>query len=370
MKRVLSIQPAADRGGSNHALLQMAASLAADGWACHIAVPSPSPMADEYVAVGATMHVVPMRRLTTSGRPTRWLSYVLAWPLSVWRLARLARNVRADVIHSNSLHSLYGWAVARVVRRPHVWHAREIVHQSPAALALERWLARHFASRVVAISGAVARQLDSANVVIVFDEPAVDLFEPGRAGFFRATVGIADEVPLVGAVGRVDTWKGFDVLLDAVPAMHAARPGVELVIAGGPVADKEAYYRRLAARAATLPGVHWLGPRTDIPDLMADLDVFVLASTEPEPFGLVVVEALACGVPVVATDAGGPPEILGHAGQGAGRLVPPGDAAALAAAAMALLPAGPSSTARRRARVRLRTVEPPRFGPVFDDLLP
>jgi len=115
-----------------------------------------------------------------------------------------------------------------------------------------------------------------------------------------------------------------------------------------------------------MEGVHWVGPRPDVPDLMADLDLLGLASTQPEPFGLVVVEALACGVPVVATDAGGPPEILGPAGPRAGRLVPPGDPAALAAAVVDLLAAGPSSVARRRARPPLRRPRPARFGTLFD----
>src|SRR6202035_4296190 len=134
------------------------------GWTCDIAVPAPSPMADEFAAAGATLHVVPMRRLTTRGRPTRWLGYLAAWPISVWRLARLARRTNADAIHTNSLHSLYGWAVAVLLGKPHVWSAREIVHQSSAALGLERWLARRFASRVIAPSDAVASQLHPRNV--------------------------------------------------------------------------------------------------------------------------------------------------------------------------------------------------------------
>jgi glycosyltransferase involved in cell wall biosynthesis len=347
----------------------MVRSLTADGWSCHIAIPAPSPMTDEFVAAGAIVHVVPMRRLTTSGGSARWLSYLFAWPVSVGRLVKLARQGRADVIHSNSLHSLYGWAVALLVRKPHVWHAREIVHQSAAALRLERLLAKFFAARVIAISEAVAAQLDPANVVIVFDEPDPSEFEPSRAGAFRAGVGIDDQAPLVGAVGRIDTWKGLDVLLDAVPAVRAARPGTEVVVAGGVVADKEQYAEGLAARARALGGVHWLGSRRDVADLMADLDVLVVASTQPEPFGLVVVEALASGVPVVATDAGGPPEILATAGPESGRLVPSGDAAALARAVVALLPDGPSSTARRRARHALRQAGRPRFGPIFDAVL-
>jgi glycosyltransferase involved in cell wall biosynthesis len=100
-----------------------------------------------------------------------------------------------------------------------------------------------------------------------------------------------------------------------------------------------------------MPGVHWLGQWSDVADLLADLDVFVLPSTQPEPFGLVVSEALTSGVPVVATAAGGPQELLEELGSAAGRLVAPGDAGELAGAALELLSsAGPTSTERRRRR--------------------
>jgi glycosyltransferase involved in cell wall biosynthesis len=371
-KVILFIQPVAEQGGSDHALARMVRSLANDGWDCHIALPAPSPLTEEFAAAGATMHVIPMRRITTSGRPVRWVAYVAGWPLAVVRLVRLARRVGADVIHSNSLHSWYGWAAAAWLRRPHVWHAREIVTQSSRALRLERGLARRFAVRVIAISAAVAAQLDPRNVVVLFDEPDPAEFHPGRAGQFRLQVGIPDDVPLVGTAGRIDTWKGIDVLLDAVPSMQAARPDLQVVIAGSLVQNKEAYSGRLAARVATMPGVHWLGPRTDMADLMADLDIFVLPSTQPEPFGLVLVEALASGVPVVATAAGGPVEILGEVESAAGRLVPPGDAAALAAAVRDLLGEsrdGPTSTATRRARPRLRQVTSPSFAALFDQVV-
>jgi glycosyltransferase involved in cell wall biosynthesis len=151
---------------------------------------------------------------------------------------------------------------------------------------------------------------------------------------------------------------GLDVLLDAVPEMQRRRPGLQVVVAGGPVAGKEEFGRRLAARAAALPGVHWLGPQDDVAELIADLDVLVLPSTEPEPFGLSVVEALASGVPVVATAAGGPVEILGPHPGAAGRLVPPRDPAALAAAVLEVLPSGPSSAEGRRRRPVLPAATP------------
>ena len=171
---------------------------------------------------------------------------------------------------------------------------------------------------------------------------------------------------LVGAAGRVDSWKGLDILLDAFERVRASRGDVELVVAGGPVRGKETLFESLAATARAMAGVHWLGARDDIADLLADLDLFVLPSTEPEPYGLVLVEALMSGTPVVATDAGGPREIVAEATPGSGRLVPAADRAALAAAVLAALEGRRETTAAlRAARPSLRAAEPERFAAIF-----
>ncbi len=347
----------------------MIRQLVADGWECHVALPAPARLADEYAAAGANLHIVGMARLTTSGGWGRWLLFALRWPVSVIRLTWLARRVGADVVHTNSLHSWYGWAAARLVRRPHVWHAREIVTQSALALRVERALARRFATQVISVSEAIARQLDPGNVVVITDEIDPDEFSPSRAGRWRGRVGLPEDAIVVGSAARIDVWKGFDVLLDSVPLIHATRPDVHLVVAGAPVGGKDEYAAGLAQRAASLERVHWLGHRDDIADLLADLDVFVQVSTNPEPYGLVLIEALTSGVPVVAGAAGGPIEILAGQSSSVGRLVPAGDAEALAGAVLALLPAVPSTPASRRTRVPLRQVHPGQWSVVFEAAL-
>jgi glycosyltransferase involved in cell wall biosynthesis len=347
MIRLLSVQPVAERGGSDHLLVRMLRSLPPDEFDCHVALPGRSPLADEFAAAGAGLHTVPMERLSTSHGAGEWAGYAAGWPVAVARLVRLIRELRIDVVHSNSLHSLYGWAAATITRRPHVWQAREIVVQSRAAMQLERFLARHFAVKVVCMSQAIADQLDPANVEVVYETVDPAEFRPELAGRFRDRVGIPDDVPLVGAVGRIDTWKGFDVLLDAFARAKERRSDLHLVVAGAPVTGKEQLAIDLATRATQLSDVHWLGPRTDTPELFADLDLFVLPSTQPEPYGIVVVEALASGAPVVVTDAGGTPEIVARAAPGSGTTVPPGDSTALADAIVRIASVRTDAAARK-----------------------
>src|SRR3954451_5187916 len=94
---ILYIQPVAERGGSDQALVRMIRTLPRESFACHVAVPAPTPVADRLRAAGATVHVVPMRRLTSSGGAGYWIGYALAWPVTVARLFFLARRIKADI---------------------------------------------------------------------------------------------------------------------------------------------------------------------------------------------------------------------------------------------------------------------------------
>jgi glycosyltransferase involved in cell wall biosynthesis len=153
--------------------------------------------------------------------------------------------------------------------------------------------------------------------------------------------------PRIGIVGRFVEWKGQHVFLEAARKLVDSGVEARFFLVGAPLFGEEEYGARLEKQAAALgERVEFTGFQSDIPRVMRGLDVFVHASTTPEPFGQVVIEAMAEGVPVVASDGGGVREIVSD-GQD-GLLTPMGDADALAAALAGLLrdPARASRLAR------------------------
>jgi len=156
---------------------------------------------------------------------------------------------------------------------------------------------------------------------------------------------------LVGWVGRFETWKGADTFVDAARSILSTRTDVRFLMVGtGP--EEQAVRRRVEADHALAGAVQLAGFRSDALDLIAGCDLFVNSSVEPEPLSRSALEALACGVPVVASACGGNPEIVAHAKNGL--LFTPGDPTSLAAALMRLIGnaderASCSREARRRA---------------------
>jgi glycosyltransferase involved in cell wall biosynthesis len=176
----------------------------------------------------------------------------------------------------------------------------------------------------------------------------------------RRDFGIAPDAPLIGTAARMDVWKGLEDFIDAAAIVHASRPDARFVIAGGAIEGLASYETGLRARAHArgLDGVlHFAGWRYG-PDVMPafhqSIDLFVLPSREPEPFGLVVLEAMASGKPVIATAHGGPIEIVRD--RETGILVTPRDPEAMARAVLELI-ADPARAAAYGQAGRARAVQ-------------
>ena len=260
----------------------------------------------------------------------------LAW----WRLRRLLVRERVAVVHAHgSRGALYAGLAALRLGVPLVWHLR-IDEPDPR---LDPLLVR-LASAIVANSAATAARLGAGpvaagKVTIVPNGVDLDRFAPRAPDpALREALGLDPALPLVGFFGRLEHGKGVDVLLEAAARVHTKLPSAFLVVGEGPLGE------RLAARAAGdgLP-VRFAGRRDDVPELMRLCAVVVLPSRR-EAFGRVLIEAMATGVPVVATSVGGIPEVCVDGVTGL--LVPPDDPEALAVA-IALTLTDQAATAAR-----------------------
>jgi glycosyltransferase involved in cell wall biosynthesis len=276
---------------------------------------------------------------------------VMATVRSVGRIVPVARTV--DLVQSSSLWTHLDCAVAgRLARRPVVLDLHDIVRPGRGRQVLTG--AVRLSAAAVAISGAVADCVGpSAAGRVRIMAPAVDLerFRPGPADpEVRRRLSSSASDPLVGIVGRIDPEKGVDLLVEAVAALGGAAGRARLVVVGTSGLDSGGYRERLEADAGRLLGdrVRFVGRTDDVPATLRALDVLVNASAA-EPFGLSVLEAQACGVPVVASRSGGVTDFLTD-GENA-LLVPPGDAGALAGALERVL-SNPDLAARLAARGR------------------
>ncbi|MDQ3170660.1 MAG: glycosyltransferase [Acidobacteriota bacterium] len=345
MRRILFVHTTSEVGGSDVSLAHIVERLDPKRFQTVVALPSEGPLVARLERAGAEVVVLPhMRKLTSRKGRAGLAMFAATYPLGVASLASLVRRKRVDIVHTNTIHNLYGWAAARLTGRPHVWHVREIVWQNAALKRIERALALSFSARVVVTSHAVGQMFERdgvlpARVVTIANGVDTAKFEPGREDGVRRDFGVPPAT-VIGAAARLDVWKGLEDFIEAAAIVHRARPDVRFVIAGGAIEGLEDYASTLQeqSRARGLDDVLHFAGWTYGPDAMPafhrSLDVFVLPSREPEPFGLVVLEAMASARPVIATAQGGPLEIVVDGVTGL--LVAPRDPAVMAEAMIAL----------------------------------
>lgn len=347
MTRVIATSIASEVTGAEHSLLNLAPALAARGVSVVLAAPGGTNLEKRWREKGLDFIAVdfPDRGAFRNSTGTRLSSVtnLMRLPfLTLWAivlLARAARRVDADVIHSNSIITHFDCAFAALVTgKKAVLELHEIVAPGIGRRALG--LATVLSAQALAISTAVADQLPTwarRKVTVIGQGIELERFSiDGVTDGWRDRLSASPASPLVIAVGRTDPEKALHIAIEAVAAVRAGGIDAHLALIGGPGKDDGGYLAELEALAAqVLPGAFRIEPGVaDVAPIMRSADVLVSSSTE-EPFGLVILEAQACGLPVVSSASGGPLDFVTDAETGL--LVAPGDPAATAVAIRRLL---------------------------------
>lgn len=334
--RVVFVDHCARLSGAELAMLRLVR--AAGNVEAHVVLGEDGPLRQRLEEAGASCEVLPFSKGSLRRGDLTGLGAVAgggaATAAYVARLARRLRQLRPDLVHVNSLKAgVYGSLAARLAGVPAIWHARDLLGADipPAARAALRRLVATLPAAVIANSTATAASLPAGGKPVHVVPSPVDVGRPRAAE--------PGGEPVVGMVGRLAPWKGQHVFLEAFAKLAAANPGVRARLVGSAMfGDDRGYEQQLHEQAERLE----IAERVDLAgfsdDVRAEVEQFTVAvhaSTLPEPFGQVVVEAMAAGVPVVAAAAGGPAEVVTDGVDGL--LVPPGDPDALAAAIGRLL---------------------------------
>jgi glycosyltransferase involved in cell wall biosynthesis len=290
-------------------------------------------------------------KLAEQGVPVHHLGRGKFDPRIVGDLVRLARARRARILHVHGYAAAdFGRVAARLLGARLVLHEHFADPRMPAYQGLADRLLRGMTDRAIAVSASTRdflvrqRHVPAERVRLIWNGAPLDEFAPvapAAAAALRQELGLPASAPVVGIVGRVNAQKGHRYLVDASAQVIAAVPEVRFLVVGD--GDLLEATRSQAARLGVAGRFVFAGHRSDIPAVLGALDVFCIASVY-EGTPLALFEAMAAGKAVVSTAVDGCREVLEDGKSG--RLVPPEDPGALAAALVEVLADG-----ARRARL-------------------
>ena len=335
--------------GAERVLLMILAQAERDDFAPVVLCPS-GRLRELVAAQGVPCFTVEELQARFTRRPGQFLAYLRSFYRVIREARRAVLNIAPDLIHANSIRAGLVMTVATAgLRVPVIWHLHDLLPRHPFSTAIRLFTLSSPRLRLLAVSQAVAERFSGLTLrlfrrrvpmTVLRNAADTARFRPDAAAGqgVRAQLGLNEKGPVIGIIGQITERKGQLGLLHAFARVVRQLPQAVLLVAGAPLfteADQQ-YHQRLiemTAQTGLAANVRLLGPRDDAPALMQALDVLVVNSTA-EPCGLVVLEAMASGLAVIATAVGGNPELIEH--NHSGWLIPSGDEAALAAAMLKL----------------------------------
>lgn len=304
----------------------------------------------EVEAIGVPSLTVEPLEARFTWRPNLLFHYLASFVRAILSVRQKVKSIAPDLIHANSIRAGLTMTAATIGRRvPVVWHLHDLLPHHPLSTMIRAFALSSSRLRLLAVSQATAqrfrglllrafaKRIPTTTILNCVD---TNKFRPNQelGNATRAALRLPDTTFAIGIVGQITERKGQLGLLRAFAKVAKKLPQTVLLVVGEPLfttADQQ-YHQRLRQTADELGiagQVRFLGARRDIPALMQALDLLVVNSLE-EPCGLVVLEGMASGLPVIATAVGGNPEILHHGSSG--WLVPARRDAALAQAILHL----------------------------------
>ncbi|MBN2132823.1 MAG: glycosyltransferase family 4 protein [Sedimentisphaerales bacterium] len=335
--RVLYVHSSSDLWGSDRCLYHMLEMIDRDKYEPFVVLPWPGPLSARVEALGVEIVYPPCMSIIRRFRnPLGYVAYFCKLAVEVVWLAVMLRKRRVDLVHVNTSSLIGPLVAARLCRIPVLCHVREIrTRPRLVGLALAATI-NLLADHVIAISSAVARHMRAAwlkphSLEIIHD--GLDLARCDAPVDSHALLGdIPADRPVVSMIGRITHLKGAHVFVDAARQVLRSLPDTYFLIVGASDTEQARQYEQRLRQEVQTSGLYrrvWFtGFIADLHAILSRTDVLVLPSVYPEGFGMVAIEAMSAGKPVIATRHGGPLDIIREGREGF--LVTPDDPRELA----------------------------------------
>lgn len=355
--KVLFVNPVGIIGGAERALLTILAVLRTDqpNIQLYLIVGTDGALVKSAQELGVQVKILPLPQdvLQLGDSALKGNSRVMAILMLLWRaltafpairkylgeFRQTIQDINPDLIHSNGIKTHLLTGLLNLNSLPIIWHIHDFYSTRPLMAKILKLISNR-ATAGIAITKAVAvdakKTLPNLPIEVIYNSVDVNYFSPG-------TANLPVDIIKIGLVATFARWKGHDVFLEAAAHILREQPNlnVRFYIVGGAIYEtkgsqfSEQELRELASRLQIADQVEFLGFQQNIAEIYRWLDIVIHASTQPEPFGLAIVEAMACGKPVIVSQAGGAAELFTHNYDAVG--VPPGDRTALASAILQLI---------------------------------
>ena len=310
MKNILYVHSSAEKYGSDRSLFNIVSGIDKKKYKAYVVLPCDGPLVGLLNTVPEVetfvindLAVLRRKSLTPKGM----IRYLLDYFNSKKKIISIIKNNGIDLVITNTSVVFPGAIAAKKNGVRSIWHAREII-SNPLENALISYVMNKYSDVVIANSKATANAfiIDESKKKVVYNGIVMRPYDMGKRSH--------PHVPfMIGMAGRINRWKGQGLFVEAASEVLSRGIQAKFLIAGAAYAGDENLVSELESKIEELNlenQVKLLGQVEDMSEFYDSIDLFVVPSVQPEPFGLVVVEAMSKGLPVVATNHGGPAEII------------------------------------------------------------
>ena len=320
MKRILYLHAGAEMYGADKVLLELIKGLDKQEFEAHVILPNKGVLVEALRQVGAQVSVLDYPILRRKYfNPKGIVDYIRSYNFYAKQIALYAQEHSIDMVHNNTAAVLEGIYLKRKLKLPLIWHVHEIIVKPKAISDFINMLMGRYADKIVTVSQAVANHIKQSpfikdsQVKVIYNGVDNTVYYPMDASSIREKFDIAQDALVIGMIGRVNAIKGQNDFIEAVEPLLEKNEQAVAFLTGGVFPGEEWRLEELDKRIASSSVVSQIH-RIDYYDKTSELynmfDIFVLPSIKPDSLPTVVLEAMACGKPVVGYRHGGVCEMV------------------------------------------------------------